>query len=215
MNLQQLSAFTLQFITQKNERYGHLQAAELALKGGCKWIQLRMKESSMEEIEQVALQLKPLCEQNNAIFIIDDHVELCKKIGASGVHLGKMDMHPSDARRILGERFLIGGTCNTFADIMKIKEDVDYIGCGPFRFTTTKKNLSPVLGTEGYQNIICDCQSNGIHTPIVAVGGITVKDITPILKAGVNGVAISGAIVNAENPEQETKNIMKILEKAF
>jgi len=215
MNLHQLGAFSLQFITQKNEKYNHLEAAELALKGGCKWIQLRMKEASLEEIEKVALQLQPLCKEAGAILIIDDHVELCKKIGADGVHLGKMDMLPADARKILGDGFLIGGTCNTFEEIQKIKDDVDYIGCGPFRFTTTKKNLAPVLGLEGYQNIIWECRSNGIQIPIVAIGGITSKDILPILKAGPNGIAISGTIANAEDPVKATENILKLLEKAF
>ncbi|MCK9156202.1 MAG: thiamine phosphate synthase [Paludibacteraceae bacterium] len=215
MNLHQLGAFSLQFITQKNEKYNHLEAAELALKGGCKWIQLRMKEASLEEIEKVALQLQPLCKEAGAILIIDDHVELCKKIGADGVHLGKMDMLPADARKILGDGFLIGGTCNTFEEIQKIKDDVDYIGCGPFSFTTTKKNLAPVLGLEGYQNIIWECRSNGIQIPIVAIGGITSKDILPILKAGPNGIAISGTIANAEDPVKATENILKLLEKAF
>ncbi|HOI26693.1 MAG TPA: thiamine phosphate synthase [Paludibacteraceae bacterium] len=215
MNLHQLGAFSLQFITQKNEKYNHLEAAELALKGGCKWIQLRMKEASLEEIEKVALQLQPLCKEAGAILIIDDHVELCKKIGADGVHLGKMDMLPADARKILGDGFLIGGTCNTFEEIQKIKDDVDYIGCGPFRFTTTKKNLAPVLGLEGYQNIIWECRSNGIQIPIVAIGGITSKDILPILKAGPNGIAISGTIANAEDPVKATENILKLIEKAF
>ncbi|HOU67193.1 MAG TPA: thiamine phosphate synthase [Paludibacteraceae bacterium] len=215
MNLHQLGAFSLQFITQKNEKYNHLEAAALALKGGCKWIQLRMKEASLEEIEKVALQLQPLCKEAGAILIIDDHVELCKKIGADGVHLGKMDMLPADARKILGDGFLIGGTCNTFEEIQKIKDDVDYIGCGPFSFTTTKKNLAPVLGLEGYQNIIWECRSKGIQIPIVAIGGITSKDILPILKAGPNGIAISGTIANAEDPVKATENILKLIEKAF
>jgi len=92
---------------------------------------------------------------------------------------------------------------------------VDYIGCGPFSFTTTKKNLAPVLGLEGYQNIIWECRSKGIQIPIVAIGGITSKDILPILKAGPNGIAISGTIANAEDPVKATENILKLIEKAF
>ncbi len=202
-----LNNFPFQFITHQTEKYGYLQSAQLALKGGCKWIQLRMKDVSEEEIEAVALRVKLLCKKNNATFIIDDHVEICRKVEADGVHLGKNDMSPAEARKILGSQFIIGGTCNTCEDILAIKNDVDYIGCGPFRFTTTKKNLAPVLGLDGYRDIVWNCRENGINLPIVAIGGITVDDIPNILNAGANGIALSGIILNAVNPVEETNQI--------
>jgi len=200
--------FPLQFITHQTDKYDYFQSAQLALEGGCKWVQLRMKEASAEEIESMALQVKSLCKEYNATFIIDDHVEICKKVEADGVHLGKSDMLPSEARKILGSQFIIGGTCNTYEDILAVKDSVDYIGCGPFRFTTTKKNLAPTLGLDGYRNIVWNCRCNGINVPIVAIGGITIDDITDILNAGANGVALSGTILNAENPVAETERIM-------
>lgn len=127
----------------------------MALEGGCRWIQLRMKDAGESEIERTALRLIPECRRRGAIFIIDDHVELAIKTGADGVHLGKNDMSVADARRLAGPDFIIGGTANTFEDIQRIaREGADYIGCGPFRFTTTKKNLAPVLGADGYENIV-------------------------------------------------------------
>ena len=215
MNLLQKSAFRLQFITHHNEKYDYLQSADLALRGGCRWIQLRMKEADLSEIEKVALQLKPMCDAHNAVFLIDDHVELCKKIGADGVHLGKMDMSPAEARSILGDEFLIGGTCNTFEDILSVKDSVDYIGCGPFRFTETKKKLSPVLGIEGYQSIVCECSHTQIDIPMVAIGGITLQDIPEILGTGMNGIAVSGAILNAQDPVKETNRFIHKIEKEF
>ena len=206
-----IDKFALQFITHSNDRYNYLQSAELALEGGCKWIQLRMKDVSVEEIEPIALKIKALCKEHNAIFLIDDHVELCKKVGADGVHLGKNDMNPAEARKILGADFIIGGTCNTYEDILKIKDDVDYIGCGPFRFTTTKKNLAPVLGLDGYKEIVWNCRSNNINIPIVAIGGITAEDIPDILNAGPNGIALSGTILNSPDPVSETENIVRII----
>lgn len=80
---------SLQFITHQTENYSYLESARMALEGGCKWIQLRMKEASPEEVEAVALQLKPLCKAKEAILILDDHVELAKKLEVDGVHLGK------------------------------------------------------------------------------------------------------------------------------
>jgi thiamine-phosphate pyrophosphorylase len=209
-----LNSFRLQFITHRTERFDEFESAKIALEGGCRWIQLRMKGASLEEIKQVALQLKPLCESYNAVFLLNDHVELCKEIGASGVHLGKTDMNPLEARKLLGTDFIIGGTCNTFEDIENLKDSqIDYIGLGPFRFTETKQNLSPVLGIDGYKNIVNQCKTSNSNVPSVAIGGITADDVVPILQTGVSGIALSAAILQAENPVEMTKHILKMIKQ--
>ncbi len=200
---------SLQFITHETDRYNTLESAIMALEGGCKWIQLRMKEATLEEIEQVALKLKPLCKEHEAILILDDHVELDRKLEVDGVHLGKTDMPVDQARSILGEAFIIGGTANNFEDVlMHYRAGADYVGVGPYRFTRTKKNLSPVLGAEGYATLINRMKEAGISLPIVAIGGITNKDIPELLQLGVNGIALSGSILQAEDPREETKRII-------
>ncbi len=99
-------------------------------------------------------------------------------------------MPVAEARGILGKEFIIGGTANTFDDVkMHYKAGADYIGCGPFRFTTTKKDLSPVLGLEGYRSIILQMKEANIHLPIVAIGGITLEDIPSIMETGITGIA--------------------------
>lgn len=201
----------LQFITHFTEKYSYYDSARMALEGGCRWIQLRMKDASLEEVEQEALRVQALCRTYHATFIIDDHVELVKKIHADGVHLGKHDMPVAEARRLLGNGFIIGGTANTFDDVkMHYEAGADYIGCGPFRFTTTKKNLSPILGLEGYRRIVSQMKEAGINLPIVAIGGITREDIPAILQTGVTGVALSGTILRADNPTEETRRILAI-----
>lgn len=191
----------LQFITHFTERYDYLDGAQMALEGGCRWIQLRMKDAPLDEVEAMALPVQTLCRRYGAIFVIDDHVELVKKIGADGVHLGKNDMPVDEARQILGSDFIIGGTANTFDDIRRLHQaGADYIGCGPFRFTETKKNLSPVLGLQGYRDIVRQMRQNGIDLPIVAIGGITLPDIPEILGTGVTGIALSGMILHAPDP---------------
>ncbi len=201
----------LQFITHFTEKYSYYDSARMALEGGCRWIQLRMKDTSPEEVEQEALRVQALCRTYHATFIIDDHVELVKKIHADGVHLGKHDMPVAEARRLLGNGFIIGGTANTFDDVkMHYEAGADYIGCGPFRFTTTKKNLSPILGLEGYRRIVSQMKEAGINLPIVAIGGITREDIPAILQTGVTGVALSGTILRADNPTEETRRILAI-----
>lgn len=203
----------VQFITHYTERYSYLDSVRIALEGGCRWIQLRMKEASPEEILPIAQEALAMCRKYNATFIIDDHVELAEQIKADGVHLGKLDMPISEARCILGKDFLIGGTANTFEDILAHhKAGADYIGCGPFRFTTTKKNLSPVLGLEGYRRIVSQMREAGINLPIVAIGGITKEDIPSLMETGITGIALSGSILRAECPIEEMKEIIKTIE---
>ena len=200
----------VQFITHYTERYSHLDSVRIALEGGCQWIQLRMKEASPEDILPIAKEAMSLCRKYDATFIIDDYVELAKQIGADGVHLGKNDMPITEARKTLGKDFIIGGTANTFEDIqMLYKDGANYIGCGPFRFTTTKKNLSPILGLEGYQQIISQMKENNISLPLIAIGGITKKDIPSLMQTGIREIALSGSILRAENPIEEMKEIIQ------
>ena len=240
-----MNNYRLQFITHCTERYSYVDSARIALEGGCRWIQLRMKDADESLMEETALIVQKMCRDYGATFIIDDNVHLVKKIKANGVHLGKNDMPIIEAREILGDDFIIGGTVNTFNDIFKIMRNtqigtstnsvtnsqqpmvngqwsiansqppkVNYFGCGPFRFTSTKKNLAPILGLEGYENIIADMKRNNIDIPLVAIGGITKDDISDILKTGVDGIALSGSVLRAENPVEEMKSIVEIF-KSF
>ncbi|MDR0733456.1 MAG: thiamine phosphate synthase [Dysgonamonadaceae bacterium] len=198
----------LLFITHQTERYTYLQSMEIALQGGCRMIQLRMKEASPREVEQTGIAAQTLCRKYGADLYINDHVEICKRVGAAGVHLGKSDMPLREARKILGKRFIIGGTANTFDDILSLNaEGADYIGLGPFRFTTTKKDLSPLIGLTGYKQIMEQCRKQGIDLPVFAIGGITSGDIPPILNTGIKGIAMSSAILQAEKPVEEAGRI--------
>lgn len=196
----------IQFITHSNERYDHVEGAKLALQGGCRWIQLRMKDAMEIDFLRAAKKIRRLCDEYHATFILDDHVEWVGLTGADGVHLGKNDMPVDEARKMLGQNKIIGGTANTFEDVERLfRQGADYIGCGPFRFTTTKKNLSPVLGLEGYRDITAQMKAHDIQLPIVAIGGILHQDIPAIMQTGVTGIAVSGAILNAENPVEEMR----------
>lgn len=202
----------LQFITNKSDKYSIAEEVQMALEGGCRWIQLRMKGASDEEVMETAAQLIEMCRENNAFLIVDDRVNVVNELKVSGVHLGKEDMDPIEARELLGPDAIIGVTANTAADIIKYKgKDIDYIGLGPFRHTTTKEKLAPILGLEGYREIVKDVREAGIEFPIVAIGGITLEDVERLMKTGVNGIAVSGAIINAEDPMLYTSRIMEKL----
>lgn len=205
--------YRLQFITHYNQAYSYIDSARIALQGGCRWIQLRMKDTEEPLMEATALIVQKMCKDYNATFIIDDNVPLTKKIKADGVHLGKNDMPVAEARTILGKQFIIGSTVNSFNDILShIPTSLpDYFGCGPFRFTSTKKNLAPILSYEGYMDIIRKMEELGINTPLIAIGGIRKDDIPQLLKIGVKGIALSGSILNAEHPTSEMKEITEII----
>ena len=199
----------VQFITHRNERFGYVDGARMALEGGCKWIQLRMKGATDDEVRAAAAVILPLCKQHEAVFVIDDRVALAKELKADGVHLGKNDMPVGEARHVLGEDFIIGGTANTFEDIERLhREGADYIGCGPFRFTTTKQNLAPVLGLEGYFTLVNRMRAAGILLPVVAIGGIHFEDIPDIMRTGVRGIAVSGAVLGAPDPVAEMRRMV-------
>lgn len=202
----------VQFISHYTERYSYLSSIRMALQGGCKWIQLRMKGYSNDEVRPIAIDAQGLCRSYGATFVIDDRVELVMELGADGVHLGKNDMPVAEARRILGSGYIIGATANTFSDVVASHEaSADYIGCGPFRFTTTKEKLSPVLGLEGYRSIVGNMREAGIDLPIVAIGGINRDDIPSLMHTGVSGIALSGTILRAVNPIEEMKKVIELV----
>lgn len=208
--------FGLQLITNPSSVREAVGQATAALQGGCRWIQLRWKDAPEDALVDAALKLRRLCDSAGAALILDDHVELVRRTAADGVHLGRNDMPVDEARRILGPGCIIGATANTHSDIMAAaRAGADYIGYGPFRFTTTKKNLSPVLGLDGYRAAVAYCREAGISLPIVAIGGITPDDIEAIMRTGVNGIAMSGAINNAADPVRATENILKPIKTAL
>lgn len=203
--------FGVQFITHYTDTLTYLDSVRIALEGGCRWIQLRMKEASDAYAEEVARQAQKMCRACGAVFIIDDRVELAARLHADGVHLGKADMPVREARRLLGPGFLIGGTANTFEDVLLHYEGgADYIGCGPFRYTATKQKLAPVLGLEGYRTLIARMRAEGIVLPVVGIGGVTAGDMASLAEAGLGGIALSGSVLRAADPVDEMHRVMQI-----
>lgn len=191
----------LQYISQGNTSEEQLQNIRKALENGCNWIQLRFKNSSQIELYALAASVKELCDVHNAVFIINDNAALAKEINADGVHLGLTDMKIEEARAILGEDKIIGGTANTIQNVLqRINENCDYIGLGPFQYTETKEKLSPILGLEGYHSITEILNAHGFDIPIYAIGGITLANIDDLMETGIQGIAVSGLITHSENP---------------
>lgn len=188
----------LHFITRDVHGIDHPKLAREACKGYIDLVQLRIKNKGFREIKALAEKTFEIADMYNAKLIINDQVDLAVEIGAHGVHLGKHDMHPLKARKILGDEVIIGGTADSFEMIKELHGIVDYIGLGPFRFTQTKSDLSPVLGLQGYKTILQQCRKEKIDIPIIGVGGIKINDIEPIMQAGLYGVAVSSALAQSD-----------------
>lgn len=203
----------LQFISQESSDATHLQSIQAACQAGVRWIQLRVKEKPLAEVRGLAEEAKSICREWGARLVINDYPQIAAAIGADGLHLGKEDLSLYQARQLVRNMY-IGQTANTFEDVWRYSlKGADYIGLGPFAYTTTKKKLSPILGLEGYRQIMLRCSEEGITTPIIAIGGITLADIEPILQTGVHGIAVSSLICRAVNCRQTVAAIQEILEK--
>ncbi len=202
----------LQYITNTDVSLPVVEQVKAVLEGGCRWVQVRMKDATDEEIAAVVEEIKPFCLEKDAFLILNDRVELAKKLDVGGVHLGKEDMPASQARMKLGPAAVIGCTANTFDDITAVSSlDIDYFGVGPYHDTTTKKRLAPVLAVDGIRDIVTQMRQAEINIPVVAVGGIRLEDVRPLMQAGVNGLAVSGAIACAEDPVGATRAFLSAL----
>ena len=202
----------LQFISNQTKELTHLDSIKIALDAGCRWIQLRIKDQTFEVVLKMAIEAKNLCDTYQAKLIINDFPFIAREIDAYGLHLGLNDMPISSARKIVGKEMIIGGTANTLENILdRITEGADYVGLGPFRFTSTKLNLSPILGLDGYKNLAESLKNLKHSIPLIAIGGIGQDDIPEILETGMYGVAISGSIISAANPKNVVYKINKVL----
>lgn len=201
----------LQYISQGITPDMHLMHVESALDAGVSLIQLRLKNSSDELYLDLAHRTKVLCDAYGAKLIINDHASIAQSCNSDALHLGLTDMPVPEAKKLLPGK-LVGGTANTFEHVkQRCAEQVDYIGLGPYRFTSTKEKLSPVLGLEGYESIIKQMKAENLYTPVYAIGGIEFKDIASIINTGVYGIAVSGLITQSDQKETLVKEINHIL----
>ena len=202
----------LHYISQQTDSLTHLEAIQEALDAGCRWIQLRIKQAPVSTVLRQAAAAKKCCEPLGAKLIINDYPHVAREVEAHGVHLGLQDMPIPEARAIVGDKLIIGGTANTFQDIQqRMADGADYVGLGPFCFTATKEKLSPLLGLDGYRRILRRMHEAGIFLPVIAIGGIQVADVEQIMQTGVHGIAVSGALTHASNKPHLVKKFYQMI----
>ncbi len=201
----------LQFITNHLSDTSHINQVKAVVEAGVKWIQYRPKHASKSNIMTEGRVIADFCKQQSVTFIMNDFVDIALELNADGVHLGKDDISPVEARKILGNSKIIGGTANTTEDIINLtNQGVDYVGLGPYRFTKTKKNLSPILGIVGYNTIVEDLKRKNINIPVIGIGGIIEADILPLLNTGLHGLAVSSLISEATNIREKTSAVLDL-----
>ncbi|WP_079471614.1 thiamine phosphate synthase [Chitinophaga ginsengisegetis] len=194
----------LHYISQSSHTDNILAACD----AGCTWIQLRIKNESPATVLPVAEAVKKICDRYQASLIINDYPQIAVAVAAAGVHVGKLDMTVAAARAITGDKMIVGGTANTLADILQhVQDGASYVGVGPYRFTTTKQNLSPILGLSGYQSILQSLKEKNIGIPVIAIGGILPEDIPALMETGIHGIAVSGLITHATDKQAVVSQI--------
>jgi len=182
----------LHYISQGNSPKEHLDNIQKACSSGSELVQLRLKNISEKKCLKLATEAREITSHFQTRLIINDYYKIAKAIKADGVHLGKTDCCPLEARKHLYTWQIIGGTANTLQDCETlISKQVDYISLSPFRHAVNKGNIFKVLGLNGYNEII---EALKTETPIIGFGGINTKDVTAILETGISGIAVSDVI---------------------
>lgn len=196
----------LHYISQGTTPEAHLEHIQNACTSGAELVQLRLKNLDEATLLKTAEKAREITQHYQTRLIINDHYKIAKTVKADGVHLGKKDSCPTVAKKHLYSWQSIGGTANTLQDCQTlIAKKVDYIGLGPFRFTSTKDNLSPVLGLNGCIAILDELKT---EMPIIAIGSITLKDVPELLETGVYGIAVSGEVTKDFNKINDFKQLL-------
>ncbi|MBW2976916.1 thiamine phosphate synthase [Candidatus Woesearchaeota archaeon] len=173
---------------------------EEAIRGGAEIIQLREKSWDKNKIKNEAVELLKICKKNNALFIVNDFVDIALEIGADGVHLGQSDMGIAEARRICRDKLILGLSAHSVEQAIKAEEDgADYITIGPI-FKTRAKNYT--VGSAIIKEI-----KNKIKKPLIAIGGINKNNIDEVLSQGVKSVAVISAVVSADDVKEAAEEL--------
>jgi thiamine-phosphate pyrophosphorylase len=201
---------SLHCLTLDSDTLSYEDQLRAFLAGGSKCVQLRAKRLDAKEILPLAQRLQKLCQSQGADLIINDHVAVAKAVGA-GVHLGSGDGDPLQARRLLGDHALLGQTVNNVQTAKRVRDlnVASYVGVGPWRFTSTKAGLSPVLRREEIVEIIQVLDP----LPVILIGGVRLNDLQTIFGTRAHGLAVSSALVLAENPESATSDFLRSIKE--
>lgn len=194
----------LQFITSTSDKYSIAEEAQMAIEGGCLWIQVSQSLPDGVTQKEVLQELQPVCEENEVFLMADSDVELAKEMRIHGVHLKKNDMRPAEARELLGPHAVIGVDADTAADIIALRGlDIDY----------AVLDFDDRHSIPSIREIINEVRKEGVEIHIVARGRFALSDFSELKQAGVNGFAVSRQISDTPDPVAATAEILDAISR--
>lgn len=178
------------------------QQVELAIKGGATFVQLREKNTDEDEFLELALKVQKVCRNYKIPFVINDNVEIAKKIDADGVHVGQEDMNALDVRKLIGSKKILGVSASTVEEaLLAEKQGADYLGVGAVFATSSKDDAESV--SHKTLKEICDA----VKIPVVAIGGISINNVDELKGSGIAGISVISAIFGAADIEEASKKL--------
>ncbi|MGL6065095.1 MAG: thiamine phosphate synthase [Fusobacteriaceae bacterium] len=188
-----------------------IEYSEELLKGGVKIIQYREKNKRIKEMLEEAKLLRKLTLKYNAIFIINDYLDIALITDADGIHIGQGDLPIEEVRKIIGKDKIIGiSTHNPEEAKQALLDGADYIGVGPIYYTETKEDIGDLVTLEYLEYV-----EKNIDLPYVAIGGIKESNIDEILKRGTKSVCLVSELIENENTYKITKRINEKIIETF
>ncbi|WP_461240540.1 thiamine phosphate synthase [Paucilactobacillus sp. N302-9] len=207
-NAEMLKAYLVGGTQDLGDPSAFLPKIEALMKAGITAFQLREKGTSRlneDERYELALQCKQLTTKYQIPLIIDDDFPLAIKIQADGVHVGQKDRRVEAVIDAVGDDMFVGYSCNTAAEIRVANQlpQVAYVGSGPIYPTNSKADADPAIGTTGLKNLL-----EVSDKPIVAIGGITEKNVPDVLATGVSGISSISMFLNSANIEKTMQIVL-------
>jgi thiamine-phosphate pyrophosphorylase len=192
----------LHYLTQDMPGRSHLKQVELACQAGANWIQYRCLTKNDDELLDEIHHVAAICDDWGATLILTQHYHLLDKVDAQGVHIENVNTNLAEVRQLIGDDKTLGASSITVDRILKLQEAgiIDYCGYGPFAHTAAEFNF-PFLGFAGFREL----EKHNITLPVIAVGGIQLQDVDPLMQTGIAGIAVAGAINNSPEPEAMLK----------
>ncbi|AHF79982.1 thiamine phosphate synthase [Thermococcus paralvinellae] len=196
----------LYVITDRRLR-DEIETVNAALEGGATAIQMRIKNAPTGKMIRIGKELRKITKEYDALFFVDDRLDVALAVNADGVQLGPDDM-PAAIARELAPNLIIGASVYSLEEALKAERDgADYLGAGSVFPTKTKKDVR-VLGLEGLRKVV-----ESVKIPVVAIGGINHENVRKVLEIGVDGIAVISAIVGAPDVKKATEEMRKIIDE--
>jgi thiamine-phosphate pyrophosphorylase len=195
------------YLTQDLPNRTHVEQAQTACEAGANWIQYRCMTKSDEEMMAEINQIASICDDWGATLILANHYHLLDKVDAQGVHIEDLDADFVAIREAITDEKTLGASATNVEALLRIQNTgvVDYCGYGPFAHTDTKPNNKPLLGYDGYRRL----ERQPIDIPVIAVGGVQLKDVDLLMQTGIYGIAVSSAVNLSLDPSGTVKEIYR------